>query len=177
LNGLAFAIACALLIARRIGRRAAYSALLPSTILLWAYLHAMQYIVIWSGNIPDEAVWYLKRSEDGWQFALLVLAVGQFVFPFFALLSQSIRADRRWLFALCALTLVMRVLEASILVLPAEEYVAPLTTGVMLLPAVVFLSATLWWTFTFALGEEIRVSLSPRRARAKAESESEESAR
>jgi hypothetical protein len=54
LNGLAFAIAIGLLSRRRIGSRKAYGALLLSMILVWAYLHAMQYLVIWSGNIPDE---------------------------------------------------------------------------------------------------------------------------
>ena len=56
-----------------------YSALLLSMILVWAYLHAMQYIVIWSGNIPDEVTWYLKRSSHGWQLSW-PLALGQFVF-------------------------------------------------------------------------------------------------
>ncbi len=65
--------------------------MLLSAVLIWAYLHAMQYIVIWSGNIPDEVTWYLKRSTDGWQFFLAALAFGQFVLPFFALLSEAIR--------------------------------------------------------------------------------------
>ncbi|WP_229169337.1 hypothetical protein [Bradyrhizobium altum] len=52
LSGLAFMLGISLLSGRRIGRSAGYSGLLLSLILLWAYLHAMQYIVIWSGNIP-----------------------------------------------------------------------------------------------------------------------------
>ena len=88
LNGLAFAIAGGLLLRRRIGSRKAYSALLLSMILVWAYLHAMQYLVIWSGNIPDEVTWYLERSSHGWQVVLAVLAFGQLIFPFFALRGQ-----------------------------------------------------------------------------------------
>ena len=87
----------------------------------------MQYIVIWSGNIPDEVTWYLKRSVNGWQYLLIILALGQFVFPFFALLSERIRADRRWLAALCGLTLAMRCCEAAILGLPAIPNIAPVT--------------------------------------------------
>ena len=150
LNGLAFAVGSALLLRRRIGPLGGYSALLLSLILLWAYLHAMQYIVIWSGNIPDEVTWYLKRSKDGWQFAWIAVSLGQFVFPFFALLSERVRSSRRWLLALCGLTLVMRCCEAAILVLPAVPLITLPITASMLLAALVLIGAVLWRTFEIA---------------------------
>jgi hypothetical protein len=174
LNGYAFTLACSLLTGRNIGQRAGYGALLLSMILLWGYLHAMQYIVIWSGNIPDEAVWYIKRSEHGWQYVLLVLGIGQFVFPFFALLSRRVRADRRWLFALSGLTLVMRVAEASVLILPAKEHVAPLAIVLTLLSAVVFLSALFWYAFNYALDQDVHLSLFVQRARGAARQQRKE---
>jgi hypothetical protein len=158
LNGLAFAIACSLLLGRRLGQRSGYSAVLLSTILLWGYLHAMQYIVIWSGDIPDEAIWYIDRSEHGWQFALLALALGQFVFPFFALLNHRVRADRRWLFGLCALTLAMRVVEAGLLILPALKHAAPLMTGLMLPPALILVSGIFWLTLRAALRNDVAIN-------------------
>ena len=163
LNGVAFGIAAGLLFEQRIGRTKGYSALLLSTILLWTYLHAMQYIVIWAGNIPDEAVWYLKRSSDGWQFVLAFLALGQFIFPFFALLSARVRHDRSWLLALCGLTLLMRCWEASILILPAVPDTSPLIVGFMLLAALIFVAIILWWTFEIALrhGGQLRRSAAP----------------
>jgi hypothetical protein len=151
LSGLAFAIAGGLLSRRRIGSRKAYSALLLSMILVWAYLHGMQYLVIWSGNMPDEVSWYLKRSSHGWQVVLAVLALGQFIFPFFALLIERIRGDRRWLLGLCALTLLMRCCEAGLLVLPALEHIHPVMTCVMLLAGLVFVAAALWGMFDAAL--------------------------
>jgi hypothetical protein len=152
LSGLAFAIFGSLLNDLRFDPRAGYGALLLSTILLWAYLHAMQYIVIWAGDIPDEVVWYLKRSEHGWQFMLVVLAIGQFVFPFFALLKERVRTDRSCLLASCALTLVMRVCEAAILILPGIEHLSPVTTAIMLLAALVFVGIILFWAIDTALG-------------------------
>jgi hypothetical protein len=151
LNGLAFAIAGGLLSRRRIGSRKAYGALLLSMILVWAYLHAMQYLVIWSGNIPDEVTWYLKRSSHGWQAVLVVLALGQFVFPFFALLIERIRADRSWLLGLCALTLLMRCCEAALLILPALDHLGPVMTSAMLLAGLAFVATALWWMFEAAL--------------------------
>jgi hypothetical protein len=151
LNGVAFGIGMGLVSGRRIGATRGYSALLLSMILLWAYLHAMQYIVIWAGNIPDEAVWYLKRSSDGWQFVLAFVALGQFVFPFLALLSARVRSDPSWLLALCGLTLMMRVWEASILILPSVPQTAPVTVSVMLLSALALIAVILWWMFEIAL--------------------------
>jgi hypothetical protein len=168
LNGLAFAIAGGLLLRRRIGSLKGYSALLLSMILTWAYLHGMQYIVIWSGNIPDEVVWYLKRSSHGWQFAVALLSFGQFVFPFFALLIEKIRRSRRWLLCLCGLTPVMRGLEAAILILPAVPHIHPAMTLVMLLAALVFISTALWWTLEAAVASG-NGSVIPAAARFRAE--------
>jgi hypothetical protein len=170
LDGTAFAILMGLASGRRIGATRGYSALLLSVILLWTYVHAMQYIVIWAGDIPDEVVWYIARSSDGWQFVLAVVAVGQFVFPFFALLNSRVRSSRSWLVALCALTLVMRCWEASILILPAVHDIATLTVSLMLVAALAFVAVTLWWAFERALANDGRLFRSfGRHAHAEAE--------
>ena len=70
-----------------------YGALLLATLLLWAYIHAMQYIIIWAGNIPDEVDVVsppLDRQSGrsccgAWSFL-------QFVIPFFAMLSARVRS-------------------------------------------------------------------------------------
>ncbi len=38
-----------------------------------------QFLIIWSGNLPDEAVWYLRRSRGGWQWVVAVLAAFHFL--------------------------------------------------------------------------------------------------
>jgi len=168
-DGTAFAILMGLASGRRIGATRGYSALLLSVLLLWTYVHAMQYIVIWAGNIPDEAVWYIKRSSDGWQFVLAVVALGQFVFPFFALLNSRIRSSRSWLLALCALTLVMRCWEASILILPAIEHISPLIVTLMLPASLALVAISLWWAYERALANDGRLFRFGRRAHAEAE--------
>lgn len=150
-NGTAFVIAGGLLSPRPIGPSRGYSGLLLAVLLLWCYLHAMQYIVIWSGDIPKEVTWYLVRSQHGWQFALAVLSLGQFVFPFCAMLSSKVRSDPHWLLALCALTLGMRGLESAILILPAIHGLSPATTAVMLIAAAVFLGLVLLLAFEASL--------------------------
>ncbi|KRQ09113.1 hypothetical protein AOQ71_21010 [Bradyrhizobium manausense] len=150
-NGTAFVIAAGLLSPRSIGPSRGYSGLLLSVLLLWCYLHAMQYIVIWSGNIPKEVTWYLVRAEHGWQFVLAALSFGQFVFPFCAMLSSRVRSDPYRLLALCGLTLAMRWLEAAILILPAIHGLSIAVTAAMLIAAGLFLGSVFWMAFDTAL--------------------------
>ena len=41
--------------------------LLLAFVMLWAYFAYSQWIVIWSGNLPEEISWYLRRNRGGWQ--------------------------------------------------------------------------------------------------------------
>jgi hypothetical protein len=119
LAGLGFAM-FVLLLGNRPRRMAntAYAGVLLATLMLWAYLHAMQYIIIWSGNIPNETIWYIERFEGGWSVALWGLFIIQFILPFFALLSERVRGDTVVLIWIAGITLAMRYLEAVILILP-----------------------------------------------------------
>ena len=68
LAGISFAILLGLWTSDGKAPRAA-SGVLITAILIWAYMHAMQYIVIWAGDIPDEVHWYLERgATDGWRW-------------------------------------------------------------------------------------------------------------
>jgi hypothetical protein len=119
LDGMAFGLVAVLALKRshRMSN-ASYAGILLATLLLWAYLHAMQYIIIWAGNIPDEVIWYLERLRGGWGYALWALFIGQFFVPFFALLSARVRSSTSALFWLAGATLVLRYLEAVVLILP-----------------------------------------------------------
>ena len=115
--GLAFATA---MVATTTPRRdlGPYGALLLSALLLWAYIQAMQYLIIWAGNIPDEVKWYLRRMEGGWMVVTWALVVIQFVLPFCALLSSRVRGGAMPLLVIAAVTLASRFIEALWLVLP-----------------------------------------------------------
>jgi hypothetical protein len=90
-------------------------------LLAWGYLHAMQFIVIWAGDIPDEVGWYLARGKNGWEFATVILFLVQGIGPFFAMLSPSVRSSRKAMVAIALITLAMRPIEAAWLVLPEQD--------------------------------------------------------
>jgi hypothetical protein len=89
-------------------------------LLAWAYLHAMQFIVIWAGDIPDEVGWYVARGTGGWEFVTAVLFLVQGLAIFFAMLSPSVRSSRTAMTAIAFITLAMRPIEAAWLILPRQ---------------------------------------------------------
>lgn len=40
--------------------------------MVWVYMVFMQYLVIWSGDLPVEIGWYLARSTAGWKLVLWI---------------------------------------------------------------------------------------------------------
>lgn len=90
-------------------------------LLAWGYLHTMQFIVIWAGDIPEEVRWYLARGTGGWAVVTAVLFLVQGFGPFFAILSPSVRSSRKAMTAIALVTLAMRPVEAAWLVLPQQE--------------------------------------------------------
>ena len=117
LAGISFAILAGLWSHRGRAPRAA-SGVLVTAILMWAYMHAMQYIVIWAGDIPKEARWYLERGEHGWVALAWILYGLQGLVSFGALLSPSVRSSREAMMGIAAMTLLMRLVENAWLVLP-----------------------------------------------------------
>jgi hypothetical protein len=108
----------------------AAAGVLVTAILMWGYMHAMQYIVIWAGDIPAEARWYIERGRHGWGALAWLLYGVQGLVSFGALLSPSVRNSSRAMIVLALLTLTMRLVEQAWLVLPGMSgigwVVAPL---------------------------------------------------
>jgi hypothetical protein len=114
----------------------AAAGVLVTALLMWGYMHAMQYIVIWAGNIPAEAGWYIERGRNGWWALAWILYGFQGLISFCALLSPKVRNSSRAMIVLALLTLVMRLVEQAWLVLPGLPglgwAVAPLILAVSL---------------------------------------------
>ena len=87
--------------------------------MFWAYVVFSQYLIIWSGNLPEEISWYLARFRGGWGFVGLAVLFLQFVLPFLLLLSRRANRNPRTLAITAALVVVMRFVDLSWMVLPA----------------------------------------------------------
>jgi hypothetical protein len=87
--------------------------------MLWAYFSFSQYLIIWSGNLPEEASFYLERFKHGWGFVALLLVVFHFALPFVFLLSRDLKRNAGRLVWIAGLMLVMRWVDLLWQVEPA----------------------------------------------------------
>ena len=93
--------------------------LLLAFVMLWAYVAFSQYLVIWSGNIPEEIIWYVNRMAGGWRLLAFALIGLHFILPFLLLLSRTTKRHARGLFAVAVGILVMRMVDLFWVVSPA----------------------------------------------------------
>ncbi len=88
--------------------------------MLWAYMAFSQYLIIWSGNLPEEIPWYLRRARGAWQWVALALIVFHFFLPFFVLLFRENKRYGRLLVRVAAWILAMHWLDLAWLIIPAS---------------------------------------------------------
>ncbi len=126
LTGLAFAITIVVALSRReplsgfmtpthfhdLGK------LMLAFVLVWAYLAFSQFLIIWSGNLPEEIPWYIRRLQGGWQWIGIILIVFHFALPFLLLLSRDLKRNSSTLAKVAAAVMLMRLVDLYWLTLP-----------------------------------------------------------
>jgi len=86
--------------------------------ILWTYMSISQYIIIWSGNLPEEVEHYVHRSQGGWPQMALAITVLLFVLPFLVLLFKSTKKRSGVLAGIAFYLLVVRTLDLLWIVTP-----------------------------------------------------------
>ncbi len=85
-----------------------YGNLLLAFTMLWAYFTFSQFLIIWSGNLPEEVPWYLERITDNWKGFSIALILLHFVVPFLLLLTHTVKGHPGRLFLVAGLLLAVR---------------------------------------------------------------------
>ena len=80
--------------------------------IFWAYITFSQFFLIWYANMPEETIFFLRRTENGWDKLSYALPLIHFFVPFLFLLSRHVKRNRPalvfgafWLLAVHALDL------------------------------------------------------------------------
>ncbi len=79
--------------------------------MLNIYLTFAEFLIIWSGNIPDEIPWYLHRIHGGWWYICTIDVVCHWVIPFCILLSRDFKRSRARMVWLCCFMLFARLVD------------------------------------------------------------------
>jgi hypothetical protein len=85
--------------------------LMLAFVMLWAYLSFSQFLIIWSGNLPEEVSWYVPRLKGAWGAVAISLLLFHFALPFLLLLSRQLKRKVRTLGLVAAAMLVLRFLD------------------------------------------------------------------
>ncbi|HYK22374.1 MAG TPA: hypothetical protein VEV42_16655 [Pyrinomonadaceae bacterium] len=93
--------------------------LMLALVMLWAYFAFSQYLIIWSGNLPEEIVWYIRRMHGGWGVTIVTIAILHFAAPFLFLLSRSLKRSGRRLMLVAGLIILMRAIDLLWMLVPA----------------------------------------------------------
>ena len=93
--------------------------MLLAAVMLWAYVAFSQYLIIWSGNLPEETPWYIRRSIGGWRVMALAIIVFHFFVPFLLLLVRVTKRDPRTLLVIASGLLIMRFVDMYWTIAPA----------------------------------------------------------
>jgi hypothetical protein len=87
-------------------------------VMLNIYLNFAEFLIIWSGNVPDEIPWYLSRIRGDWWVICSLDFVCHWVIPFCLLLSRNLKRDKKRMTALACFMLFARMLDMFWLIEP-----------------------------------------------------------
>jgi len=92
--------------------------LMLAFVMLWAYFSFSQYLIIFSGNLPEEITWYVHRLHTGWRFVGLTLVLFHFAIPFLLLLSRRVKRTPDLLMKIALGILAARLIDLFWLIAP-----------------------------------------------------------
>jgi len=64
-------------------------------VMLNIYLAFSQFLIIWSGNLPEEVPWYQNRIMGGWGVIVTLDFVFHWLIPFSLLLSRDLKTNKK----------------------------------------------------------------------------------
>jgi hypothetical protein len=87
-------------------------------VMLNIYLAFAQFLIIWSGNLPEEIPWYLDRIRGHWGVIITLDFFFHWLIPFTLLLSRDIKRNKKRIVAVCMWMIFARAFDLFWLIEP-----------------------------------------------------------
>ena len=87
-------------------------------VMLNIYLSFAAFLIIWSGNLPEEVPWYLNRTRGGWWVICMLDFIFHWVIPFTLLLSRDLKRSKSKMIWLTCWMLFARAFDLFWLIEP-----------------------------------------------------------
>ncbi|MBX7258200.1 MAG: hypothetical protein K1Y02_17695 [Candidatus Hydrogenedentes bacterium] len=93
--------------------------LLCAFTVVWTYFSFSQYLITWSGNLPEEIPWYLHRTGPGLNLIALTLMLFNFALPMFILFQRRVKRSARALVFMAMWVFLARFVDVFWIIKPA----------------------------------------------------------
>ena len=80
-------------------------------VMLNIYLTFGEFLIMWSGNVPEEIPWYLSRIRGGWWYICSLDFICHWLVPFCLLLSRDIKRNRQKMLWLTSFMILARCID------------------------------------------------------------------
>jgi hypothetical protein len=87
-------------------------------VMLNIYLCFAEFLIIWSGNVPDEIPWYLNRIRGGWWVICSLDFICHWLIPFVLLLSRDLKRNKQKMIWLTCFMIFARCIDMFWLIEP-----------------------------------------------------------
>jgi hypothetical protein len=87
-------------------------------VMLNIYLTFAEFLIIWSGNVPDEIPWYLNRIHGGWWTICSLDFICHWLIPFCLLLSRDLKRNKQKMIWLTCFMIFARCVDMFWLIEP-----------------------------------------------------------
>ena len=116
-------------------------------VMLNIYLAFGQFLIIWSGNLPEEINWYLDRIRGHWGIIITLDFIFHWVIPFSLLLSRDIKRNKKRMIRVCQWMIFAKAFDLFWLIEPNFKDAARnlhFSWGILEYIAVPVAMASLW---------------------------------
>jgi hypothetical protein len=116
-------------------------------VMLNMYLAFAQFLIIWSGNLPEEIPWYMDRLNGHWGVICTLDFLFHWLVPFSLLLSKDIKKNKKRLIRVCQWMIFAKFFDLFWLVEPNFKDAARnlhLSWGILEYVAVPVAMTALW---------------------------------
>ena len=119
-------------------------------VMLNIYLAFSQFLIIWSGNLPEEIPWYLDRIRGHWGIIITLDFMFHWLIPFTLLLSRDIKRNKKRLVWVCGWMIFAKAFDLFWLIEPNFKDAARnlhFSWGILEYVAVPIAMVTFWVAF------------------------------
>jgi hypothetical protein len=119
-------------------------------VMLNIYLAFAQFLIIWSGNLPEEIPWYLDRIRGHWGVIITLDFIFHWLVPFSLLLSRDIKRNKKRLTRVCQWMIFAKAFDLFWLIEPNFKDAARnlhFSWGILEYATLPVAMAALWFAF------------------------------